>query len=62
MAQVFKILCLGDSLTEGYMCWGLEFHPYTIKLEQKFKADGHQVQVSNKSLIIQDIDSIIGDK
>ncbi|KAJ3051565.1 hypothetical protein HK097_007426 [Rhizophlyctis rosea] len=26
------ILCLGNSLTEGYTCYGTQFHPYTTTL------------------------------
>jgi len=27
------IVCLGDSLTEGYLRRGTKFHPYTNKLQ-----------------------------
>lgn len=43
----YKILCFGDSLTEGYYSFGLHFHPYTIKLKQLLRAAGHVVTVSN---------------
>lgn len=28
------ILCLGDSLTEGYYSWGMKFHPYARRLQE----------------------------
>lgn len=33
-----KILCFGDSLTEGYSKWGLLYTPYAKSLEEKLKA------------------------
>jgi len=33
------MLCLGDSLTEGYYDMGRSFHPYTIKLETLLNKD-----------------------
>eukprot|EP00026_Physarum_polycephalum_P016557 Phypoly_transcript_17490.p1 GENE.Phypoly_transcript_17490~~Phypoly_transcript_17490.p1 ORF type:complete len:196 (+),score=11.38 Phypoly_transcript_17490:179-766(+) len=42
-----RILCFGDSLTEG-MVWGqMNFHPYTLKLEEKLKAGGYQFEIEN---------------
>jgi len=32
--QKLRILCFGDSLTEGYSSSGLVFHPYHVKLQQ----------------------------
>jgi len=32
-----KILCFGDSLTEGWYKTGFSFHPYTIRLSQLFE-------------------------
>ena len=32
-----RILCFGDSLTAGYYHWGLEYHPYAIRLEERLK-------------------------
>ncbi|KAM3084713.1 hypothetical protein ACMFMG_003171 [Clarireedia jacksonii] len=29
-----KILCLGDSLTEGYSCFGLQFTPYSGTMKE----------------------------
>ncbi len=43
--KVFNILCFGASLTEGYYNFGKNFHPYTIRLENNFKAAGYEVQV-----------------
>jgi len=44
---MYKILCFGDSLTEGYTKYGTKYHPYTWKLQEKFDDDGHNVQVIN---------------
>lgn len=30
-----RILCFGDSLTSGYFCFGMDSHPYSLKLEDK---------------------------
>ncbi|KAF4988819.1 hypothetical protein FDECE_14911 [Fusarium decemcellulare] len=30
-----RILCFGDSLTSGYFCWGMDSHPYALKLEDR---------------------------
>ena len=32
-----RILCFGDSLTSGYYRWGLESHPYAIRLEERLR-------------------------
>ncbi|KAK5655390.1 hypothetical protein OQA88_5660 [Cercophora sp. LCS_1] len=32
--QKLRVLCFGDSLTAGFASWGLEFHPYRLKLQQ----------------------------
>jgi len=43
-----RILCFGDSLTEGYYYFGLKLHPYTNKLSQLLKENGKtDVQVYN---------------
>lgn len=38
MAKKLGILCFGDSLTAGYYCYGLHYHPYAGKLGEKLKA------------------------
>lgn len=32
-----RILCFGDSLTEGYSGWGSSFTPYSTKLEEMLR-------------------------
>lgn len=32
-----RILCFGNSLTCGYHKWGMEYHPYAIRLEERLK-------------------------
>lgn len=39
MAEKLSILCFGDSLTAGYHRWGLEYHPYAIKLTDILAAE-----------------------
>jgi hypothetical protein len=39
MAEKLSILCFGDSLTAGYYRWGLEHHPYSIKLTNILEAE-----------------------
>ncbi|KAI8815999.1 SGNH hydrolase-type esterase domain-containing protein [Fimicolochytrium jonesii] len=34
MSPLFRILCVGDSLTEGYHHYGTAFHPYSLTLER----------------------------
>ncbi|KAJ3285969.1 hypothetical protein HK104_009234 [Borealophlyctis nickersoniae] len=38
--MTLRILCFGDSLTEGYSNYGTLHHPYSIQLEKRFKKDG----------------------
>ncbi|KAF5616685.1 esterase [Fusarium sp. NRRL 52700] len=33
--KTLRILCFGDSLTSGYFSYGLESHPYALKLEDR---------------------------
>ncbi|KAF5022239.1 hypothetical protein F66182_5712 [Fusarium sp. NRRL 66182] len=35
--KTLRILCFGDSLTSGYFCYGLDYHPYALKLEDRLK-------------------------
>lgn len=32
-----RILCLGDSLTAGYHSWGMAYHPYANRMENRLK-------------------------
>ena len=46
-----RILCFGDSLTEGWHKNGFQFHPYTIRLSELFKANGKEnVELVNRGL------------
>ncbi|KAJ3294854.1 hypothetical protein HK104_003226 [Borealophlyctis nickersoniae] len=38
--MTLRILCFGDSLTNGYANHGTLHHPYSIQLEKRFKEDG----------------------
>ena len=38
MAKKTSILCFGDSLTAGYCCYGLQYHPYAGKLRETLQA------------------------
>lgn len=38
MTKELTILCFGNSLTAGFYHYGLEFHPYAWKLEERLKA------------------------
>jgi len=42
-----KILCFGDSLTEGYIDKGNSFHPYSKKLTELLGREASNVQVIN---------------
>ncbi|KAL4888790.1 SGNH hydrolase [Aspergillus ambiguus] len=55
MSQKISILCFGNSLTAGYHQFGLDYHPYAWKLEEKLKAafPSHTFQV--------DVDGLPGD-
>ena len=49
-----RILCFGDSLTEGGYNGGFKFHPYTTRLKELFQemmADSnHSVEIVNKGI------------
>ncbi|KAL5356605.1 SGNH hydrolase [Aspergillus floccosus] len=55
MSSKTTILCFGNSLTAGYHQFGLDYHPYAWKLEEKLKAafPSHTFQV--------DVDGLPGD-
>jgi hypothetical protein len=54
-----RILCFGDSLTEGYSNYGLTFTPYSDTLLQKLKSD---LFLSSKYNIAVDTDGMSGDQ
>jgi hypothetical protein len=43
--ESLRILCLGDSLTEGYTMSGVSFAPYSETLEKRLKESGRHVTV-----------------
>ena len=48
-----RILCFGDSLTEGWYNNGFKFHPYTLRLQELFKDLGNcwkSVEILNKGI------------
>ncbi|KAF9891928.1 hypothetical protein FE257_002891 [Aspergillus nanangensis] len=55
MSNKTSILCFGNSLTAGFHMYGLEYHPYAWKLEEKLKAafPSHSFRV--------DVDGLPGD-
>ncbi|PYI36786.1 hypothetical protein BP00DRAFT_431905 [Aspergillus indologenus CBS 114.80] len=55
MSKSLSILCFGNSLTAGYYNWGLEYHPYAWKLEERLKAafPTHTIRI--------DVDGLPGD-
>ena len=46
-----RILCFGDSLTEGWHKNGFRFHPYTMRLAELFRVNGKDnVELVNRGL------------
>ena len=45
-----RILCFGDSLTEGYTKMGDEFVPYSDALEKLLRKCGHKVNVQEDGM------------
>jgi len=43
--ESLRILCLGDSLTDGYTMSGVSFAPYSETLEKRLKESGRHVTV-----------------
>jgi len=54
-----RILCFGDSLTEGYSKTGREYHPYTLKLAEQLKIGGINAQVDNHGISWEKTDSMV---
>jgi lysophospholipase L1-like esterase len=54
-----RILCFGDSLTEGYTQHGLHYHPYSDTLLDKLRAD---LSLSTRYNISVDTDGMSGDQ
>ena len=44
-ASKLRILCFGDSLTEGYSAWGTRFTPYSTKLGDMLRMAFPDVEV-----------------
>lgn len=55
MDEQISILCFGNSLTAGYHCFGLEYHPYAEKLKETIQA------VRPKTEITADVEGLPGD-
>lgn len=55
MSKSLSILCFGNSLTAGYYNYGLAYHPYAWKLEERLKAafPTHTIRI--------DVDGLPGD-
>ena len=48
--MVIKILCFGDSLTEGWIDDGRCFHPYTESLERLLSKENRNISVINSGI------------
>jgi hypothetical protein len=57
--QPLRILCFGDSLTEGYTDHGISFAPYSDTLLQKLKS---HLSLSSRYNITVDTDGMSGDQ
>jgi len=55
----FRILCFGDSLTEGYTHHGLSFAPYSHTLLEKLRTN---LSLSSQYNIAIDTDGMSGDQ
>lgn len=55
MADKLSILCFGNSLTAGYYCYGLEYHPYAGKLKETINAEFPAFEITT------DVDGLPGD-
>ncbi|KAF9769501.1 hypothetical protein IL306_013108 [Fusarium sp. DS 682] len=53
--KTLRILCFGDSLTSGYFCYGMESHPYALKLEDRLTGTFPEVNFEI------DVDGVPGD-
>lgn len=51
-----KILCFGDSLTEGYSQWVMSMTPYADTMEERLQATWPSAK------IIVDVDGMSGDR
>ncbi|KAJ5652623.1 SGNH hydrolase [Penicillium longicatenatum] len=45
MSQQLSILCFGNSLTAGFYSYGLEYHPYAIKLKTHLEKEFPDLEV-----------------
>lgn len=55
MTKKLVILCFGNSLTAGYYCYGLHYHPYAGKLRETLKAAYPDTEIKI------DVDGVPGD-
>ena len=60
-ARFKSILCLGDSLTEGYYKFGLKYHPYTRRFEVLYNqhiGNGSALKVTNAGVSGETVEEI----
>jgi hypothetical protein len=49
-----RILCFGDSLTEGYSCFGNRFDPYSLTMKRILESKSLAKKQSNTFEIVTD--------
>ena len=45
-----RVLAFGDSLTEGYYSWGLNYHPYSLRLSKLLDSLGVAATIDQKGI------------
>ncbi|KAL1988688.1 hypothetical protein VTN96DRAFT_8388 [Rasamsonia emersonii] len=60
--NTLRILCFGNSLTAGYWHYGLEYHPYAIKLKERLQQSITEEELlpPNTDIVI-DVEGLPGD-
>ncbi|KAJ5573524.1 SGNH hydrolase [Penicillium hispanicum] len=48
MTEELSILCFGNSLTAGFYCYGLEYHPYAGKMKESILAEFPTLQITTE--------------
>lgn len=61
--NTLRILCFGNSLTAGYWHWGLEYHPYAIKLKELLQQSlsRDELLLPPDTEIVIDVEGLPGD-
>lgn len=54
----FKMLCVGDSLTSGFYCYGTKHHPYSRRLEKLLRRHLH---AHHRLELVDKFDQLISD-